>query len=513
MYKSCKKIVLCVFAAIASILFISGFANAGSTITALSLTSSLTPQTAAVSSSGTSVTINSDLLGSATNNAILFDITATTNFGYVVKGTDVTTTAPKSGVEATVTSTATNVVKTFSIPVDQVAAGAGNTTFTITLQAFGVPVGDPISSCSEALNAKVDFDEEYDCQITTLTVTVTPLTAGVDTSAIVNNYMRRRAGGILANEPDLHEQLDINGNGINPVGYSLSDTSDGFNASFNAQSNRKLANRFGHGYAVDGTTEATGFSNFWINGALSRSKQNGQSQDFGIVHFGAGYKINPDLLVGGILQIDRAEEQDASVGASVSGTGWMVGPYFVARLQENIILDGRVAYGQSSNKVSPTGAYTDKFDTTRALLKARVTGEYYHDDVKISPLFSFIYFTEKQEAYVDNLSATIPEQTVNLGQITFGSDFSKELALDNGMVVTPNAGIKGVWNFKDTGFLNAATGAASTLNNAEISARFDFGVDIKNDNGLNVDIGGFFDGIGSSNYEAYGATAKLAVKF
>ncbi|MEO9459931.1 MAG: autotransporter outer membrane beta-barrel domain-containing protein [Lentilitoribacter sp.] len=518
MYKSFEKIVLCFFVAIASVLFMSGIANAGSSVSTLSLTSSIVPQTnSAVSSSGTSVTINSDQLGSATDNAIVFDISATSASGHTVRGANVSTTAPKasSAAEITVTSVAQNVVKTFSIPVDQVAVGAANTVFTVTLEAFGSPDGDPLTTCSQANTLNISFPSNYECQITTLTVTVTPLTsAGADTGAIVNNFMRRRSGGILANEPDLHKQLDDeNGGEINSVTYALSETSGGFNGSFNAQTNRKLASQFGHGYKADAGAEPSGFSNFWISGALSRTKQNGQSQDFGIVHLGAGYKINSDLLIGGIFQIDRASEDDTSVGASVSGTGWMIGPYLVARLQDNVLFDGRIAYGQSSNKVSPTGAYTDNFDTTRALVKARITGEYYHDDVKISPLLSFIYLTEKQKAYVDSLSATIPEQTVNLGQISFGSDVSKTFVLDNGMVMTPNAGIKGVWNFKDTGFLNAVTGSASTLNNAEISARLDFGVDIKNDNGMNFDIGGFFDGIGSSNYEAYGGSAKLTVNF
>ncbi|MEP2946692.1 MAG: autotransporter outer membrane beta-barrel domain-containing protein [Lentilitoribacter sp.] len=510
-----KNVFLCVVVSIVSVFLTVGVANAGSNIV---LGSSLVPQanTAVSQPTRSTVTIDSDLLPSATDNAIVFDITATTNSGYVVKGADVTTTAPKasSAVETTVSSFAQSVVKTLSIPVDQVAFGAANTVFTVVLEAYGGIAAESITSCAEALTAKGSFPSDFECETITLTVTVTPLSsASVDTGAVVNNFLRRRSGGILANEPDLHQQLDDNGSGINKVGYSLAETTGGFNASFNAQTNRMLASKFGHGYKADGASEPSGFSNFWINGAISRTKQNGQTQNFGIVHLGAGYKLNPDLLIGGILQIDDASETDNSVGASVSGTGWMIGPYFVARLKDSIVVDGRVAYGQSSNKVSPTGAYTDSFDTTRALVGARVTGEYYYNDLKVAPLFSFIYLTEKQKSYVDSLSATIPEQTVNLGQITFGSDISKEMQLDNGYTILPSIGLKGVWNFEDTGFLNAATGAASTLNNSEISARLDFGVDIKNNDGLNLDIGAFYDGIGSSNYESYGGSATLKIEF
>lgn len=516
MFNQMKSVLSIILLSIATVVFITYSASAGSST--LALNSSLAPQSnTAVSTSGTVITVSSDLLANSTNNAIIFDINVTSGSGYTIRGANVSTTAPKSSlaVETAVVSTAQNIVKTFSIPVDQVAFGASNTVFNVVLEAFGSPDGDAVATCAQANILNASFPFNYECQTTTLTVTVTPLSTGssADTGAVVNNFLRRRSGGILSNEPDIHKQLDDDGNEINSVGYRLSETQGGFDASFNAQTNRVLASQFGHGYKVDSSSARTGISNLWINGALSRTKQNGQSQDFGIVHLGAGYKISSELLVGGILQIDRASENDTSVGASVSGTGWMIGPYLVARLRDNILFDGRVAYGQSSNKVSPTGTYTDNFDTSRALIKARITGEYYHNDVKISPLLSLIYFSEKQNAYVDSLNATIPEQTVNLGQITFGSNFSKEITLKNGMVMTPNAAIKGVWNFKDTGFLNAATGAASTLNNAEISARLDFGVDIKNDNGMNVDIGGFFDGIATSNYQAYGGSAKLTVKF
>lgn len=272
-----KNVFLCVVFSIVTVFVAAGAANAGGNLV---LGASLAPQanSAVTQPTRTTVTIDSDLLPSATDNAIVFDITATTNSGYEVKGADVSTTAPKasSAVETTVTSTAQSVVKTLSIPFDQVAFGAGNTVFTVVLEAYGAPGGESITSCAEALTSKGSFPNDFECHTLTLTVTVTPLSsAGVDTGAVVNNFIRRRSGGILNNEPDLHQQLDDNGSGINNVGYSLAETTGGFNASFNAQANRVLASKFGHGYKADGASEPSGFSNFWINGALSRTKQNG----------------------------------------------------------------------------------------------------------------------------------------------------------------------------------------------------------------------------------------------
>jgi hypothetical protein len=85
--------------------------------------------------------------------------------------------------------------------------------------------------------------------------------------------------------------------------------------------------------------------------------------------------------------------------------------------------------------------------------------------------------------------------------------------MENGMMLTPSIGLKGIWNFADTGFLNVATGAASTANNNRLSARLDAGLDVSVDEGVTLQFKGFFDGIGASNYKAYGGASMLMVRF
>jgi outer membrane autotransporter protein len=510
---SLKTVLSAVIVTCVKFFLSAGFASAGGAVS-LNLTTAITPQAnAAVTIVGTNVTIDSDKLASASDNAIVFDASAMTDALHIVRGVDLSTTAPKGGsaAEVTVTSTDQSAIKTFSIPVDQVASGGASVTFTVLARFYASPDGEPVSTCGEALDQKVNFSLNFDCVQTTLTVTVTAPTTG--SSALINNFLRNRTRNIVSNEPDLLPQLTQAGGNINPVSYNMADTTTGFRASFEANTNYQPASLFGYGYNTSNEPTILNQNNVWIQGALARSEQNGQTQDFGIVHLGAGHKINPDLVIGGIIQVDRASEKDTSANSSISGTGWMIGPYMVARLRDNLAFDGRLAFGQSTNSVSPTGTYTDTFKTNRAMIHARITGDFMQGDVKIAPAMAFIYMQEKQLSYVDSLSVTISEQTINMGQLSTGASVSKNIVMENGMMLTPSIGLKGIWNFADTGFLNVATGAASTANNNRLSARLDAGLDVSVDEGVTLQFKGFFDGIGASNYKAYGGASMLMVRF
>lgn len=293
---SLKTVLSAVIVTCVTFFLSAGFASAGGAVS-LNLTTAITPQAnAAVTIVGTNVTIDSDKLASASDNAIVFDASAMTDALHIVRGVDLSTTAPKGGsaAEVTVTSTDQSAIKTFSIPVDQVASGGASVTFTVLARFYASPDGEPVSTCGEALDQKVNFSLNFDCVQTTLTVTVTAPTTG--SSALINNFLRNRTRNIVSNEPDLLPQLTQAGGNINPVSYNMADTTTGFRASFEANTNYQPASLFGYGYNTSNEPTILNQNNVWIQGALARSEQNGQTQDFGIVHLGAGHKINPDLV-------------------------------------------------------------------------------------------------------------------------------------------------------------------------------------------------------------------------
>ena len=105
------------------------------------------------------------------------------------------------------------------------------------------------------------------------------------------------------------------------------------------------------------------------------------------------------------------------------------------------------------------------------------------------------------------LAQTIPEQTVSLGEFRFGPSFEKAMVLDNGTLFTPSFGISGVWNF-DVNNNNASQ--ATPIGNDDIRARLDAGFSATNpDNGMIFSLEAFYDGIGISDFDSYGGSARL----
>ena len=72
----------------------------------------------------------------------------------------------------------------------------------------------------------------------------------------------------------------------------------------------------------------------------------------GLLFVGTDYRITPDLIVGGLVQWDRSKDSFDALSTTVSGNGWMLGPYVSARVHEHIYLDLRAAWGSSWNDLN-----------------------------------------------------------------------------------------------------------------------------------------------------------------
>lgn len=68
-----------------------------------------------------------------------------------------------------------------------------------------------------------------------------------------------------------------------------------------------------------------------------------------------------------------------------------------------LYFEGRVLYGQTKNKFSPFGTYTDSFDTERLLAKFKVASELEYDRTTLMPSMQLSYTTDDQKAYTDGL--------------------------------------------------------------------------------------------------------------
>jgi hypothetical protein len=324
------------------------------------------------------------------------------------------------------------------------------------------------------------------------------------TQEVVAQFMNDRAHLILLSQPDLVRRLTQNGGDIDaPLAYFRGNDLDNFSLGFAANlkpiSNAALsqADRL----APTGTDDPQSPFNVWINGKWAHADTGPSDTDFAALHLGLDYMLDADLVIGVLGQLDWTGQADAVAGSSATGLGWMVGPYVVARLHDNVIFDASVLGGQSYNQVSPTGLYIDDFVTDRLLAKAQLTGDFEIGDLSIMPFVSGSYFIENQHSYVDGLSNVIPAQTIALGNIQFGPRASYVIDSE-GLEIEPSVGVIGNLDYAVDG-----SGGGTTTS---MSGKVEGGVDLRFDGGASFNANAFYGGLGITS-QSYGASGGLRV--
>ena len=225
---------------------------------------------------------------------------------------------------------------------------------------------------------------------------------------------------------------------------------------------------------------------------------------------GIDYLANPDLVLGVMTQMDWMDEENDTDNYTVSGLGWMAGPYVVARLHDNLIFDGRAAWGQSTNDIDPLGTYEDTFDTERWLIRGQLTGSFALGPVTISPHINAIYFEEEQQSYTDSLGNIIPDNSISLGRASAGPTISVSHVFEDGSRLIPKLGIDAVWDFDPAELVNIDTGVESSSSD-DIRARLNFGLTYSRPNSLSLNLTGFYDGIGNDDLQIYGITGRIVL--
>lgn len=339
------------------------------------------------------------------------------------------------------------------------------------------------------------------------------------TERVIANFLSQRADLIATSLPSLVERLSQRGGSVDaPFDVLANGTPSNFMMSFSSS----LSQMAGAGTALDqlmayapkgAAGEAPGDPgspfDVWIRGQWAHADSSTVDSDFAALHIGADYLINPSLLIGVLAGLDWTSQQDAAEGVAADGLGWLVGPYVVARLGDNLLFDGLLSWGQSYNHVDPLGLYTDDFGTDRWLARAQLTGDVRNGNWRFSPEIGVVYFEENQHAYIDSLGVPVPSQTVALGTLAFGPAVSY-LIEGEAMVIEPHIGLNGIWDFAKTEIVDLATGLPVGSSD-DLRARLETGVSVRFDGGASFALEGFYDGIGVDDLDAYGGSAKLIV--
>ncbi|MCF6327026.1 MAG: choice-of-anchor D domain-containing protein [Devosiaceae bacterium] len=323
------------------------------------------------------------------------------------------------------------------------------------------------------------------------------------TSQMIGDFLGARNIMLLANQPDMSRRLGR----LNPRNNGMGTASVmalGYTAQLpfpvDVQISQNLMSYAASSQSVMGIENDSypdiNKWDIWSEGTIALFDSNlGQRGSMGVVHTGVDYLLNEDALVGMRVQVDWMSQDFATTMGNVNGTGWMVGPYAMIRLDENFYFDVSATWGQSYNFISPFGTYVDEFKTSRWMINASLVGEFKSDNWTIRPTISGLYINENQDAYTDSLSVFIPGQNVAQGEIRFAPRVSYTSELDDGSVVIPWAEISGVYSFASTSANSASSLSAAMLG---ITGSVKAGVDYTTSQGSLISISGQYDGIGSS---------------
>ncbi|NOX72152.1 MAG: autotransporter outer membrane beta-barrel domain-containing protein [Alphaproteobacteria bacterium] len=326
-----------------------------------------------------------------------------------------------------------------------------------------------------------------------------PNTLTQNTQDQITSFVQSRAGNILNTTPSLTGFLD-GGFGVASRNFNLQATENNLNLAFSGS----LLSR-------SSTKNYAGKFDAWAQLLAVQTDANTASSQFFVGYLGAHRFISQNLLVGGLIQLDYAAQTDSATGSVGLGRGFMLGPYVAGRFgSSNVLFEGQFRWGRSFNNISPIGTYVDGFTTERWMVRGKIKGSFERGPWTISPNLNLSYFNETQAAYVDSLANPIAAQTITLGEISLGSEFSRVYVMNNGNDLNTRIGLAAVTNFAVSG----NNGSQSVpLGTGQVRGRIDLGLSTMSSSGWEISASGFYDGIGISGYQSYGGTMKWEIKF
>lgn len=353
------------------------------------------------------------------------------------------------------------------------------------------------------------------------------------TTGLIGQFLEARSQLILANGPDSTRRIerltgDYSGQGgVSGFGMSFGGDMLPFgmrfterDASFSYSLRRAMAKddkseegalAFDGLYADRNDNAPLNPFDIWVEGKFARFNAEGGDGNFGILHAGADYLVTPGLLLGLGGQLDWTD-MEGEDDAEMDGLGYMIGPYLTARLSDNFFFDARAAWGQSYNTVSPFGTYEDEVDATRWLISGALIGRFDLDQFTIQPKAEVAYFEEKSEEYEDSLGFDIPSVKASTGTFTFGPRVSTRVELNDFTRLEPFVTLEGIWTFAQE---NTATTVAESpgLEDKGLRGRGELGFTLFGGGSSSLSASGFYDGLGSSDFEAWGGEIQLKQEF
>jgi len=237
----------------------------------------------------------------------------------------------------------------------------------------------------------------------------------------------------------------------------------------------------------------------WFRLSASQTTDTLGSAHYALLSFGSHRRIGDEAILGLMGQVDSIGYDDAT--GSGKATGWLAGPYGVARLGGlPLWLEGRLLWGQTRNNVTPDGLGTDTFDGDRFLGLVKLSGEFASDTVTLRPYLSHGVGTEALDPFTTAQGALASDNDLSRQETALGADFAWNIPVSTGALVL------------DGGFGLVAVQSDDGGDEGN-ALRFRLGLDRWSDTGLHSYFNVFGQGGGSIDASSLGADLGLELTF
>ncbi|MDP9838671.1 hypothetical protein J2T09_003443 [Neorhizobium huautlense] len=335
----------------------------------------------------------------------------------------------------------------------------------------------------------------------TYNIGFSPTQVAEDIDNLVRGFVQTRQNMIASSikVPGLMERRRM-ATATDPVTARMMPSAEGMTLGFSTS----LAQLESARDAVDGGAGGY-FSSFniWIDGtffAHNREENGNKWGNFAMVSAGADYLLSDKALLGVSFHYDRMTDP-TNEDTTLTGNGWLAGPYASFEIGKNVFWDTSLLYGGSANDID-TRFWDGTFDTSRWLFDTSVKGQWNLDEVTVlTPKLRAVYMSETVDDYsVTNGAGDILDLdgfTSEQLRASLGAEISRQVTLDNDLVLTPKIG---------------ATAGFSGMDGAGAFAQVSAGLSMQTSQEFDVDFGLLFNIEGDGEQSA-GARVGISGRF
>lgn len=235
----------------------------------------------------------------------------------------------------------------------------------------------------------------------------------------------------------------------------------------------------------------------WVHARGSWSKSGGRKNRYFLAAVGTHSKFGKNTIMGFMVQADKLRQKRPN--SMTEGTGFLIGSYIVTKLpKQPLYFEGRYLLGKTEGNVMEGGLINQAFSTNRTLANIRVAGKLVYDDLTLTPSLSAAYVLDKKSAFRDRADNVMAGQGVSVVNLSAGLNFDRPYEI-KGDALKLTGGIAAVYS------ASKRDGFASTLlpDYEGGRGRVHFGATFVKDNGITLNAGADYDGIGADKYESW----------